>query len=177
MEEPLLVRYRWTDEELIRAQRYHHRQSCRPAFRFALHGLFALMLLAGAGPLGRGGGEAPRVGAGALLGAGIYWFAIRPFYWRWWTRRRFRRRPDRDIEIEWRLGPDRIQVRSALVGQSDFGWEAIAKVVRTADGFLFYTLGDELYHWLPRRGFADEHAWTRGDELARERIGIVRDVS
>jgi hypothetical protein len=56
------------------------------------------MLLTGAFGVRKGSGVAMPVSS-AFLGVGIYWFARRPFERRWMVRRRFRKRPDRDMEV------------------------------------------------------------------------------
>ena len=81
MEQPVIIRFRWTDDDLFQAYRYHFRHICRPAFRIGLHFLFAVLLIGGvlmlvsSGP----GGKAPLPVSLSFLFAGIYWFVVRPF--------------------------------------------------------------------------------------------------
>ena len=86
MDSPIVIKFRWTADELSKAQRYHFRQACRPVLRFALHFIFALMILAGYGWISSG--KSWPIGIG-FIAAGIYWFALRPFDQRWALRRQF----------------------------------------------------------------------------------------
>jgi YcxB-like protein len=167
MEQPIVIRFRWTADELLRASGYHFRHSCRPVFRFALHFIFALMLVAGAFGLRNGSAVSLPLSIGLLAG-GIYWFALRPFERRWIGRRQFSKRPDRDMELEWQVAADKIRTQSGL-GQSEFSWQIFAKMVRTPHGVLFYPT-DQIFHWLPRSGFASDSDFERLVELARSKI-------
>ena len=163
MEQSIVIRFRWTADELLRASRYHFRHSCRPVFRFALHVIFALMILGGYGLI-RSGGAAIPLGVVFIVG-GVYWFTLRPFERRWLVRRQFLKRPDRDMELEWQFAPDKIRTQSGL-GESEFAWQTFAKMVRTPHGILFYQT-EQIFHWLPRSGFVSDTDFERFVELAR----------
>ena len=87
----------------------------------------------------------------------------------------FSKRPDRDLELEWQIAADKIRTRSDL-GQSEFGWPTFAKMVRTPSGIMFYPT-DQIFHWLPRRGFASDADFDRVVELARSKIQRHYDVA
>ena len=53
MEQPIVIRFHWTAEELLRASGYHFRHSCRPVFRFASFALCFKALFAALGPFSR----------------------------------------------------------------------------------------------------------------------------
>jgi hypothetical protein len=141
MEQPVIIRFRWTDDDLFHAYRYHFRHICRPAFRIGLHFLFAVLLIGGVLMLVSSGpaGKAPLPIALGSLAGGIYWFVFRPFERRWAVRRQFSKRPDRDIELEWQVSADKIRTQSTL-GHSEFVWQAFTKMVRTPSGVLLYRL-------------------------------------
>lgn len=174
MDQPVTIKYRWTADELLQAYRYHFRHTCRPVFRFGLHIIFALMLLAGVFGLLR---ESERFSARPIVFVvlGTYWFALRPFERRWMVRRRFSKRSDKDTELEWQVTPDQIQTRSAL-GRSEFGWQALTKVVRTPTGVMLYP-NDQIFHWLPRHGFANDEDFERFVALAKSKIQRHYDVA
>lgn len=177
MEQPVIIRFRWTEEDLIQAYRYHFRHICRPAFRFALHILFSVLLVGGIFMLVISGpaGKAPLPVSLAFLYAGIYWFAIRPFVRRWMLRRQFSKRPDRDIELEWQVDAYKICTQSPL-GHAELGWKAFTKIVRTPKGIMVYP-NDQIYHWLPRRGFTGDAEFERFFELAKSKIQRHYDVA
>jgi hypothetical protein len=176
MEQTVAIRFRWTADELLRAHRYHFRHTCRPMFRFGLHFLFAVVLFGGVLMLVSSGpsGKAPLPVAIGFLVTGIYWFALRSFNRRWLTRRQFSKRPDRDLEIEWQVGSEKIFARSALA-QSEISWQAFTKMVRTPAGILLYP-NDQMYHWLPRHGFASDAEFERFVKLAEGKIQRHYDV-
>ena len=149
---PVTIRFRWSADELAKGHRYHFRHICRPIFRFGLHVVFAIVLLVGSTYFHVSGAWRPL--SAAMVAAGVYWFAIRPFVRRWRIRRRFAKRPDKDLEVEWQIGPESLAI-SHDHGHSEFGWEVFFKVVRTPEGFLFYSL-EEMFSWLPRHGFASD---------------------
>ncbi len=172
MEQPIVIRFRWTADELLRAYGYHFRHTCRPVFRFAIHVIFALMILAGYGLIRNGGASIP-LGVGFIAG-GVYWFTLRRFERRWTVRRQFRKRPDRDIEHEWQIAADKIRTQSSL-GQSEFIWQTFAKMVRTPTGLMFYAI-DQMFYWLPRSGFASDAEFERCVDLAKSKIERHYDV-
>lgn len=171
MDQPVIVKYRWTDEELIQSYRYHFRHLCRPAFRLGLNLIFAFNVLAGCILIPPG--RSPFLGI-VLLVSGLYWFAILPFERPWTIRRRFAKRPDKNLELEWQITPERLAVRSTA-HSSDFTWQLIAKVVRTPLGILLYP-NDQIFHWLPRHGFASDAEFERLAEIAKSKVQRFYDV-
>jgi hypothetical protein len=175
MEQPIVVRFRWTADELLRAYQYHFRHVSRPAYRFAANFIVALNIWIGFW-LVRGGDSIRYVALGiALMALGVYWFFFRRLERRWMIRRAFRKRPDRDVEFEWQLAPDKIRTQSSL-GSSEFGWPSFTKMVRTPSGVLLYPV-NEIFHWLPRSGFTSEAEFERCIELARSGIERQYEVA
>jgi hypothetical protein len=177
VEPPVTTRFRWTAYELSQAYRYHFRHRCRPVFRFGLHFLFAVIFLGGILMLMTSGpaGKAPLPLSIGFLIVGIYWFAIWPFERRWMIRRQFSKRPDQDMEVEWQVADDKIVTQSAL-GHSEIGWQAFTKMLRTPTGVMVYTT-DQIFNWLPRRGFASGADFERCVALAKSKIQRTYDVA
>ncbi|MFN2514395.1 MAG: YcxB family protein [Pyrinomonadaceae bacterium] len=69
--------------------------------------------------------------------------------WAWG--RRFGKRPDADMEIEWKFSKKGIKTQSDL-GEATLQWKGFLKVVEASDGFLFYPL-EKLFHWMPFSAF------------------------
>ncbi len=82
--------------------------------------------------------------------------------------RQFVKRPDKDMEIEWEIAPDKLVVRSPI-GNSDLSWKAFVKIVRTPSGLMLYSL-EGLFHYLPRRGFASDADFEQVAELAKSKL-------
>ena len=120
-------------------------------------------------------GKSPLPVTIGFLVLGIYWFTVRPFERRWWNRRQFSKRPDRDIDVEWQVGTDKIWARSALA-QTEISWRAFTKVVRTPAGVMLYP-NDKIFHWLPQHGFASDSEFERFVALAKSKIERHYDVA
>ena len=237
MEQPVVIRFRWIDDDLIQASRYHFRHICRPVFRMGLNFLFAIILIGGVLMLVSSGpsGKAPLPVSLLFLFTGIYWFAVLPFDRRRAVRRQFSKRPDRNIDLEWQIADDKIRTQSIL-GHSEVVWQleinfevrqnmfrisnslqgrrhfcfdanpyaigrrglrrnrnvwavtsselshfelestqSFTKILRTPSGVLLYPI-DQIYCWLPRRGFTSDSEFERFIELARGKIQRYYDV-
>lgn len=163
MNEVITIHYRWTTEELLNGYRWHFRHRVPPIFRWALWLLEAVFSIVGAFQVWESRSLFP---GGLLLIVGIYipltFLVVRP----WLVRRQFAKRPDRDTEIEWRVSADSIHARGEH-GTSDFTWLALSKVVETPAGFLFYPT-QQIFHWLPRHGFASDTDFNRLSEIAQQ---------
>jgi hypothetical protein len=170
MEQPITAKYCWSAEDFVQANRYHLRHLFHPLTRFGLHVLFAILFLAGIGGLltyPKPNGTSLSVQIGCMI-AGLYWFVVRRFDFRWTMRHRYAKRPDRDSEMEWAIGPDMIAVRWCL-GYSEFKWEAICKVVRTPGALMLYPL-DQLFCYLPSHGFSSDAEFEQVVELAKSKV-------
>ena len=174
MEQTVTIRYRWTFDELLQAYRYHFRHTCRPVFRFGLHFIFALMLLAGIIGLIRGSGRSSAVPI-ALVIVGIYWFTLRSLERRWMLRRQFTKQPAKDIDIEWQFAPEKLAAKSGL-GHGEYQWHAFTKIVRTPTGLMLYST-DQIYHWLPRHAFSSAGDYEAVVELAQGKIPRFYEVA
>lgn len=164
MEEPVTIKYRWTVDELLMAQRFNFRHSCRPALRFARYFIFFLMIVAGYGVVNDG----HRAFGIVLSLLGVYLLAIRPFVRPWEIRRAFAKRTDKDLELEWQVTSENISVRSTA-HSADYTWPLVGKVVQTPKGMLIYS-SDQMFQWLPRHGFADDHEFQRMAGIARSKV-------
>jgi Zn-dependent protease with chaperone function len=177
MDYPIIVRYRWSVEDLIQAYRYYFRHICRPVIRFALHFIFAIMTMGGVLALLHYCGilhyakhhEVSPVMTFGFIVVGLYWFVFRRFDFRWTVRRRYAKRPDKDSEIEWQIAADKVSVRSCIA-YSEFRWEAFIKVVRAPSGLMLYGLDQLFCYYLPRRGFVSDAEFEQAVELAKSKV-------
>lgn len=163
MNEDISINFRWTADELLTSYRWHFRHRIRPLYRYAFWFLIAMYTILGAyGAFIRGSSSSGLLMPFLCLSCVFTIRLLQP----WLIRRQFAKRPDRDIEIEWRISPDAIYARSAH-GTSNFTWLALAKVVQTPAGFLFYPT-EQIFHWLPRHGFASDTDFDRLSKLAEQ---------
>ena len=154
MEQPVTVKFCWSADNLYQGYRYSLRQHWRPMFRVAFSTAIYIVAVLGiaAGIVAYSQGD---FSAGFIICPllGLFWL-LRLRMLRWLVRRQFAKRPDRDMEIEWEIGPDKLLVRSPIV-RSEISWKAFVKVVRTPLGIMFYPI-NQVFHYLPRRGFASD---------------------
>ena len=93
---------------------------------------------------------------------------------RWWWRRNFNKRPDKDIEVECQFFPEKI-VMDAILGHSEFIWDALYEVTQAKEGYLVF-LTPQIFHWLPRHGFGNDEGYHAFAELARQRVKTFREI-
>jgi hypothetical protein len=162
-DDEIVVRFRWTAEELVEGTKWHFRHGTRRFFRAALYALGLIFCLAGSFFLYQ-----DELFLGTMVfTVGLYFLLARDVLKSWFIRRRFRTRPDQNADIEWRMSAERIRI-AAPHRAADIEWPAFNKIVQTPTGFLFYSL-PQLFHWLPRHGFANDHDFARLSQLAEER--------
>jgi hypothetical protein len=176
MEQPIIVKYRWSAEDLIQGYRYYWRHICRPIVRIGLHFIIAIFAITGVLALLHYYGilhyanhrESSPILPIGLIVVGFYWFILRRFDFRWTIRRRYAKRPDKDTDMEWEMAPGNISVRSCL-SYSEFSWKMLVKTVRTPSGLMLYTL-EHHFVYLPRRGFAGEAEFEKAVALAKSQV-------
>jgi len=168
MEEPIVIRYRWTAEELLRATRYFWRSMFGLRLRLILFG-WAALLAAVSFWVGLS-----FVTTWLFLVVLFYVFFLSDLTLGWAVRRKFKQRPDRDVEIEWRVTEEQLRIRSKL-SDSEVAWEIFAKGVIAPDGVLLCP-NNQIFHWLPREGFASDAEFGRFLELAKSKVPKIREI-
>jgi len=163
MNEEIPIRFQWTANELLNGYRWHFRHRFRPLYRYAFWLLIAAFIIGGAYQVLLSGSSS---GGLPLLAAGLYILFYLRLLRPWIIRRQFAKRPDRDSEIEWRISANAIHARGAH-SNSEFTWPALAKVVQTPAGFLFYPTA-QIFHWLPRHAFSSDMDYERLSLLAQQ---------
>lgn len=172
MNQEIVASYVWTAEELIKAHENHRRTQCRPIFRAGIVFLSLMALLAGWCSYQAHGWSIPTV---LFPAAGIYFLLLRKLDVRWTLRRRFRKRPNRDLRLTWILGDDALQIKTEE-SESKGKWSQIARVRRARNGFLLYP-NYQIFNWLPITAFASEDDWNRAGELLRSKVKDFCDIT
>ena len=85
----------------------------------------------------------------------------------------YAKKPDRDLVITYQVSGEGLSCKSD-VASSDMLWRVVARVLRTADGFLLY-VSDTQVHWLPVGGFQDSADLDRFAALARSKVESYKD--
>ena len=169
MAHEITVQYRWTIEEIREASKWHFRLRVRRPFRFLLWLLMSLFFLTGGLEIWKNG---PSLNGFLLLSIGLYVVAMLWIVRPWLIRRRFLKRPDQNVEIDWNIAPEKIRILTPL-GSSELSWNVFVKVAQTPTGFLFYSL-PQIFHWLPRCGFTMPEDFDRLAELAQAKVKSFR---
>lgn len=171
--EIVVARYRWTVDELRTAYRNHYRYSSSSArivvIVLGAVGLVGSSVLFFTQSVPEDVAIVPIV-FGILLA--LAWFSRSLTVSRYSARSQFRRRPDQDIELEWRFGSEEIQTQSEL-GEARFVWSAMIKVVKAPDGLLLYSL-PTFFNWIPRHAFASDADFERVAAWATRNITECR---
>src|SRR5687768_3071258 len=155
MEEVCTANVRWTREELVRGMQHHQRLKIRRGVVLMMK-IFSGLLLLFIGLLLVAwvllpSTSAPPIWAVVVLAAfSLYWLTfdiVNAWYWSLG----FNKRPDANVEINWRFSNAGITMQSSL-GTATVGWNSFFRIVETSDGLLFYPL-KKLVHWLPFSAF------------------------
>ncbi len=175
MDEPIIVRYRWTPDELLAARRWHRKRAIRAPYWAGLHLIFGLVAFLGVlGVLTRVGivkphkDHVPLWATVLCLLAGIQWFVIRPLFRRRDVERQFRKQPALNTEMYWQFTPESVVVANN-VATMETRWEGILRVAQCPGGFLLYQ-SEGYFYWLPQHGFASHIDFDRFGRLAREKV-------
>jgi hypothetical protein len=163
MTETITARYRWTADELVRAQRWHLRRRT-PRYR----GVVIWVLMVGfsfadirAFAVGDIGTGYEMIGIPVFLLIYVVLIALNP----WLSRRQYRKRPDVDCEVEYIVSPDGFRTRTDL-GTNEHTWALLTEVVKTPEGYLYYWL-PQVFYWLPRHAFASDDDFAAFGALAQ----------
>jgi len=166
----VIVSYKWTADELIKAQKYHARSQCRKVFRLLINTSLLLLILGSIFLTVFIEVELLVVLAGLF---GVYSLFLRPSVNRFLQRRKFSKRPDQDILVEWNITSEILRSNCDL-GMSEFAWSAIRKIVISPEGILVY-MNDQVFHWLPRKGFSSESDYDTFEVMALEHdIAVIK---
>jgi hypothetical protein len=104
----------------------------------------------------------------------VCWWS-RSIWHRWIVRRQYTKCSEKDIEIEWQIMPDKLSVQSPLA-HTECVWKVIVKVVHTPCGLMLYPQNN-LFFYLPRRGFASDAEFEQAIELAKSNVPQFRCVT
>lgn len=164
--EPLVCRYRWTEEEAWKVSRHHWRKTLRWPFRWLAYAVFGAILILSAWSLVTYGfAVSPLV----LLLVSIYFLVLLRFEARMRHRRQFHRRPDRDALLEYRLSDEGIAFEAEGLAESQVTWAAVFKALRVPDGTILYP-HEQVMFWLPQSGFSSPGAMEALDRLLRAKV-------
>jgi len=157
MPETCKAKYRWTREQLTIAMQHHQATKLRRGVVLMMK-IFSIILLSFIGVVLLAwillpSPSSPSSPPWALLLLVIFCVYLLMFdrvnAWSWG--RRFGKRPDAEMEVEWEFSKKEIRTQSAL-GEATLQWRGFIKVVEANDGFLFYPL-EKFFHWMPFSAF------------------------
>ena len=173
MHEPIVASYRWSLEDYLTSYRYHLHHLLRPAIQWTCRGLvwFILLSLLIANVV-----ECyhHRFTPDLIMITGfVALLASYPRLLQLYRKHQYLKRPDRDVEVCWEIGDRRLAMRAANAA-GEFDWDYVVKVLQTPTGLLLYLCSDNIWHYLPRRGFKNDEDFERLSELARSKVNDFR---
>jgi hypothetical protein len=172
MDDSIICRYEWTAAQAEEEWRAHGRLLLRPSIVWFARIIFLALAALSVPSL---------VTSRASFPAWIPLFylctvligPIGPFG-PWLQRRRFARRPDAGVTIEWTANEEGLRVNAGDLARSEVAWKTITKCARVRHGFLIYGTetsfnGEAIFHLLPDSGFASPELAARFGLLAEQK--------
>lgn len=143
--------YVWTQDEFVTAKQRYYQNKFRDVFRILLKLTCAFLLLlvlfvVAISIVFPSPNPAPYwtfILTVAICIYGLIYDRVNVWIWK----RKFRKRPNTDTNVEWLFAEDVIKIET-VVGEATVKWQAFIKVVEFNDGFLFYTM-ENFFHWIP----------------------------
>lgn len=172
MNENINIKFLWNSDEAVAAHMAHLKHTFRMPFRvmgniiailFISLSIYKLITL--------GWSLFPLV----LIVAGLYWLFLRRYDMAWTVRLRFKKRPDKDKIVSWRVSANELYTSAEDMGEATVKWESFSKVVHAPKGFLFYH-NDQIYNWLPHSGFSNEEEIHKFKELTKSKVKIFIEL-
>ena len=170
MDDSIICRYEWTAAQSEEEWREHGRLLLRPSILwFAVIIFLALAALS----LFTSGDSSFDAWVPFFVICTVLIGPLGPFG-PWLQRRRFARRPDAGVTIEWTANEEGLRVKTGDLARSEVAWKAITKCARVRHGFLIYGTetcfhGEAIFHLLPDSGFARPELAARFGLLAEQR--------
>ncbi|MGL5075961.1 MAG: YcxB family protein [Waterburya sp.] len=78
-------------------------------------------------------------------------------------------------QVEWEISKTKIVSRIINLSESTFNWDFIQGILDTPTGFLLYPQKN-LFHWLPKRGFANEEDIAHFVFIAQDRVKNFQQI-
>jgi len=165
MDQPIIVRYRWTADEFVAVNTLIRRRAwlMRPFFRV----LLLVMILFGLFSIGFSVYQRSWGLLAMLVAVGIVVATNKPLnVWGW--RRQFKKQPAEDTGIEIQFTPSLISSNTEL-GKSELVWDAFIEVVEAKNGFLLFVT-PQICNWLPIHSFQNDSDITAFKTLAKSKV-------
>ena len=173
MDDPIICSYEWTAAQAEEEWREHWRLLLRPSILWFARIFFLALAVLLVASFTTGGRASFTAWVPFFVLCTVLLGPIGPFG-PWLQRRRFARRPDAGLTIEWTANEEGLRVKTGDLGRSEVAWKAITKCARVRHGFLIYGTetcfhGEAVSHLLPDSGFASPELAARFGLLAEQR--------
>jgi len=169
MEQPIIVRYRYTQDEFVAAQKMNQQRNRK---RSIIKGLTALVILAGSIAYFLITSELKfteilSMIIGSCMFLAMIYLITLLLYRKIWSDS-FNQYPAKNMEVEYYFTPDGIQ-NSDPLARSEIHWEGITEIIQGNKGFMLFT-HPQIMHWIPIHGFENEDAVSAFVTLAKDKI-------
>jgi hypothetical protein len=168
MDDSIICRYEWTAAQANQAWREHGRLLLRPSILWFARSILFALAVAIAVSFATARASFTAWAVFFLICITILLGPLGPFG-PWLRSRRFARRPDAGVTIEWTANEEGLRVKTGDLVRSEVEWKAITKCVRVRHGFLVYGTEETIFHLLPDSGFASPELAARFGRLAEQR--------
>ena len=147
---PIIVTFRWSKEEFLRAQRVARRHSPTMRKLYIIYAIvIASVLINAVVGIFRNPTPWPQTLYLVCIGAALL-FGM-PFYIRRAVLKLYAQKNDRDREVRYEIFDDHLHCHTQLISV-DHQWAGFQRVLQVSEGFLIYP-SNQAFHWLPAHGF------------------------
>ncbi len=167
---PIKGKYTFTVDELLMATALARKESARASFR-RWYRPAGVLLLAGGLFLFNSKDPGPAL---LLIASGAFYAGFLNPLTKFFIRRHFAKRPDRDIELSYE-GSDEGLTWITPHSRSTVGWLLIAKARKHKNGILLFA-NDAIFHWLPNHSLEREADLQVLSELIRRHVTDYKEV-
>ena len=174
-EAPIHIRYEWTAEVLVRANKLYMREPLpRALWWFSLLFLGGMLIFAWRSASNAHAGTLHRILYPVFFVAmGVILLFLRGPFLPVLVRRAFRKRPDARREVELVFDEDGLKSKTVGMSSSEMGWNAFCKaVIAPAGVLLFFTPRSFLY--VPGAAVGEQPA--RLDDLVRAKVSKTKTL-
>jgi hypothetical protein len=172
MSTPIVIQYIWNEENFIRGNSYYLKSLVRTPIRILFYVFSSLIFILGCIAIYSDGIQTSSV---IIVLAGAYLLFLRHFEYKYFARRRFKKRPDKNKNIRIEVTEDLIKSEVEDIGKSEANWNSVFKALRTKEGIIIYP-NDGIYHWLPNHAFQSEDELNQFWDLVKRKVKLCKNA-
>ena len=169
---PIVIEYVWNEENFIRGNGYYLRSLVRTPIRILFYIFSSLIFILACIAIYRKGIQ---ISSGFLFLVGAYLLFLRHFEYKYFARRRFKKRPDKNKRIRIEVTEDIIKSEVEDIGKSEANWNSVYKALRNKEGIIIYP-NEGIYHWIPNHAFQNEEELNQFWDLVKRKVQLCKEA-